>query len=70
MIMESKNKKLLVLRFDVDSKNIKTSMKTENVSPQETLGLLDMAKDQILENLRKGRNDIFQMSKSGKDEQK
>ncbi|MBL7056531.1 hypothetical protein ISS07_06465 [Candidatus Woesearchaeota archaeon] len=68
--MENKGKKLLVLRFDVDPKNIKTSMKTENVSPQEAIGLLEMAKDQILENLRKGRNDIFQMSKTGKDEEK
>jgi len=56
-------KRFLLLRFDVTENNIKTSMKTENVSPQETLGLLDMAKDQVLDNLKKSRKDIFQMEK-------
>lgn len=59
----AEKKKLLLLRFDVTEDNIKTSMKTENVSPQEVLGLLDMAKDQILDNLKKSRKDIFQMEK-------
>jgi hypothetical protein len=57
------HKKNLILRFDIDNGNIKTSMKTENVSPQEALGLLEMAKDQILDNLKKSRKDIFQMTK-------
>jgi hypothetical protein len=57
-----KNKSLL-LRFDVSENNIKTTMNTQNVSPQEALGLLDMAKDQILDNLKKGRKDIFQAFK-------
>ena len=61
----AEKKKLLLLRFDVTEDNIKTSMKTENVSPQEVLGLLDMAKDQILDNLKKSRKDIFQMEKKG-----
>ena len=59
----AEKKKLLLLRFDITEDNIKTSMKTENVSPQETLGLLDMAKDQVLDNLKKSRKDIFQMEK-------
>ena len=59
----AEKKRLLLLRFDVTEDNIKTSMKTENVSPQEVLGLLDMAKDQILDNLKKSRKDIFQMEK-------
>ena len=61
----AEKKKLLLIRFDVTEDNIKTSMKTENVSPQEVLGLLDMAKDQILDNLKKSRKDIFQMEKKG-----
>ncbi len=61
----AEKKKLLLLRFDVTEDNIKTSMKTENVSPQEVLGLLDMAKDQILDNLKKSRKDIFQMERKG-----
>ena len=64
MNMAEKNK-LLLIRFDVTEDNIKTSMKTENVSPQEVLGLLDMAKDQILDNLKKSRKDIFQMERKG-----
>ncbi|MBI2208061.1 hypothetical protein HYU50_01045 [Candidatus Woesearchaeota archaeon] len=59
----AEKKKLLLIRFDVTEGNIKTSMKTEGVSPQEALGLLDMAKDQILDNLKKSRKDIFQMEK-------
>jgi len=55
--------KVLILRFDVSKNNIKTSMKTQNISPQETIGLLEMAKSQILDNLKKGRKDIFSMSK-------
>lgn len=55
--------KTLMLRFDVLDGNIKTSMKTENVSPQEAIGLLEMAKNQILTNLEKGRKDVFQAFK-------
>ena len=55
--------KIFIVKFDITENNIQTSMKTENVTPQEALGLLDMAKDQILDNLKKGRKDIFHMSK-------
>ena len=61
-MIETKNK-MLLLRFDVSKNNIKTSMKTQNISPQETIGLLEMAKSQILDNLKKGRKDVFSMSK-------
>lgn len=60
--------KVFILRVDVTQNNIQTSMKTENVSPQEAIGYLEMAKDQILDNLKQGRKDIFQAFK--KDEQK
>ncbi|MBS3131382.1 hypothetical protein J4212_03035 [Candidatus Woesearchaeota archaeon] len=56
-----------IVRFDIDKENIKTQMRTQNISPQEALGLLDMAKDQILDNLKKGRSDVFQAFK--KDEE-
>ena len=55
--------KVFILRVDVTSNNIQTSMKTENVSPQEAIGFLEMAKDQILDNLKQGRKDIFQAFK-------
>ncbi len=55
--------KIFLLRVDVMSNNIQTSMKTQNVTPQEAIGFLEMAKDQILDNLKQGRKDIFQAFK-------
>ena len=55
--------KVFVLRVDVSQNNIQTTMKTQNVSPQEVIGFLEMAKDQILDNLKQGRKDIFQAFK-------
>ena len=55
--------KIFLLRVDVTENNIQTSMKTQNVTPQEVIGFLEMAKDQILDNLKQGRKDIFQAFK-------
>ena len=55
--------KAFLLRVDIESSNIQTTMKTQNVSPQEAIGFLEMAKDQILDNLKQGRKDIFQAFK-------
>ena len=55
--------KVFLLRVDVMSSNIQTTMKTQNVTPQEAIGFLEMAKDQILDNLKQGRKDIFQAFK-------
>lgn len=55
--------KVFLLRVDVMPNNIQTSMKTQNVSPQEAIGFLEIAKDQILDNLKQGRKDIFQAFK-------
>ena len=55
--------KIFLLRVDVLESNIQTSMKTQNVTPQEVIGFLEMAKDQILDNLKQGRKDIFQAFK-------
>ena len=57
------NQKIFVLRVDVTHDNIQTSMKTQNVTPQEVIGFLEMAKDQILDNLKQGRKDVFQAFK-------
>ncbi len=59
--------KIFLLRVDVTSNNIQTSMKTQNVTPQEVIGFLEMAKDQILDNLKQGRKDIFQAFKKDDD---
>ena len=55
--------KIFLLRIDVITNNTQTSMKTQNVTPQEAIGFLEMAKDQILDNLKQGRKDIFQAFK-------
>ena len=55
--------KIFLLRVDVTLNNIQTTMKTQNVTPQEAIGFLEMAKDQILDNLKQGRKDIFQAFK-------
>ncbi len=60
--------KIFLLRVDVLESNIQTSMKTQNVTPQEVIGFLEMAKDQILDNLKQGRKDIFQAFKKDDEE--
>ena len=55
--------KVFVLRVDLNQNNIQTTMKTQNVTPQEAIGFLEIAKDQILDNLKQGRKDIFQAFK-------
>ncbi len=63
-----KEQKIFLLRVDVIPNNIQTSMKTQNVTPQEAIGFLEMAKDQILDNLKQGRKDIFQAFKKDSDQ--
>ncbi len=46
------SEKVFLLRVDASENNIQTSMKTHNVTPQEVIGYLEMAKDQILDNLK------------------
>ena len=55
---EQKEKELIV-KFKVINNNIQTQVTTKNVSPQEAIGLLETAKDQLLENLRKNRKELF-----------
>ena len=60
--------KIFLLRVDVVPNNIQTTMKTQNVTPQEAIGFLEMAKDQILDNIKQGRKDIFQAFKKDGEE--
>ena len=64
----AEEQKVFLLRVDVLENNIQTSMKTQNVTPQEVIGFLEMAKDQILDNLKQGRKDIFQAFKKDGEE--
>ena len=63
----AEEQKVFLLRVDVLPDNIQTSMKTQNVTPQEAIGFLEMAKDQILDNVKQGRKDIFQAFKKGEE---
>ena len=45
-------------------------MKISNISPHESLGLLEMVKDQIIEKIKKGRQDIFEASSKGDENEK
>lgn len=48
------------VKFIIDEKNnIQTQINSQKVSPTEAIGLLEMAKDQMMENLRQGRKNIF-----------
>ncbi|MBI2651771.1 hypothetical protein HYX01_04830 [Candidatus Woesearchaeota archaeon] len=67
-MQQNARKGVLLLRFDVTDNNIQTTMKTENVTPQEAIGLLEMAKTQILDNLKEGKKDIFQAFKKDENE--
>ena len=53
------------IRFKICDDNIQTEMHTQNVSPHEAVGLLEMAKSQILDNLAKGRKEVFSSVKNG-----
>ncbi|MFH1065220.1 MAG: hypothetical protein V1734_01815 [Nanoarchaeota archaeon] len=53
------------IRFKISDDNIQTEMHTQNVSPHEAVGLLEMAKSQILDNLAKGRKEVFSSVKNG-----
>jgi hypothetical protein len=59
--MEEENKREFAIKF-VLGKNISTQLQIKNVSPHEAIGLLEMAKDQLMENIRKGRQNIFNVS--------
>jgi len=65
--MAENEQKAFLLRVDIVANNIQTTMKTQNVTPQEAIGFLEMAKDQILDNLKQGRKDIFQAFKKDSD---
>ncbi len=52
----------LTIRFLIDkNNNIETQINSQQVSPTESIGLLEMAKDQLMDNLRKGRKNIFDL---------
>ena len=56
------DKRIFSVTF-VLGEQIQTQIKMQRITPQEALGLLDMAKDQILNGIRKGTKNMFEMKK-------
>jgi len=55
--------KVFAIKFSIEDGNIKTQIHSKNINSQEAVGLLEIAKDQILDNIRKGRKENFKSSK-------
>lgn len=51
--------KIFAVRFVIEDGQIRTEMHNQSVNQQEALGLLDMAKSQILDSLKNGRKEVF-----------
>ncbi|MBW3011878.1 hypothetical protein KY311_01715 [Candidatus Woesearchaeota archaeon] len=50
------NKELLLRAvYSEDGKNMRLDMKKSGISPQEALGILEMAKDRLLDELKKSQ---------------
>jgi hypothetical protein len=57
------DEKEMVVKFKVVKGNIQTQIHTKNINSQEAIGLLETAKDQLMENVRKNRKEIFKSTK-------
>ncbi|MBI5797924.1 hypothetical protein HZA98_03405 [Candidatus Woesearchaeota archaeon] len=55
--------KIFEVKFVVKDGKMATKMSSKNMSPQETIGLLEVAKQQILDGLRENKKEIFRGSK-------
>ena len=53
----------MVIKFKVIEGGIQTQIHTKNINSQEAIGLLETAKDQLMENIRKNRKEVFKSSK-------
>jgi len=51
--------RVFAIRFVIEDGHIRTEMHNSHVNSQEALGLLEMAKAQIIDSLRTGRQEIF-----------
>lgn len=73
--MEEKNndlkktiKKELVVMFRIINNQIQTQIKTKGITPLEAISLLEMVKDQFMDNLRRTRENVFESIAKQKDE--
>ncbi|MDP3918693.1 MAG: hypothetical protein Q8Q35_02195 [Nanoarchaeota archaeon] len=61
--MEEQEEKLFMVKFVVKNGKMATKMSSKNMSPQETVGLLEIAKQQILDGLKQNKKEVFRGSK-------
>lgn len=63
------NNRFFSLNIVIDKKNnIQTQIKSQAVNPTEAIGLLEMVKDQMMESLRQGRKNIFDIRNDTKED--
>jgi hypothetical protein len=51
--------KLFMVKFVVKNGKMATKMSSKNMSPQETVGLLEIAKQQVLDGLKTNKKEVF-----------
>ena len=54
--------KLFMVKFVVKNGKMATKMSSRNMTPQETIGLLEVAKQQILDGLKANKKEVFRGS--------
>jgi len=59
-----KEDKLFMVKFVVKEGKMATKMSSKNITPQEIIGLLEIAKQQVLDNLKTNKKEIFRGSKN------
>ena len=62
--LKKQPQKAFAVRFTF-GKGIQTQIESRNVPPLEAIGLLEMVKDQMMNNLRKGTQNVFNVEKKG-----
>ena len=51
--------RIFELKFIIKDGNIATKVETKNISPQECVGLLEIAKQQIIKDLEANKKEVF-----------
>jgi hypothetical protein len=60
--MEENKQKMFAVKFIIGA-GIQTQIQTQNVSTQEAIGLLEIAKDQLMANFRSNTKNLLKVKK-------
>jgi len=55
--------KIFEVKFIVKDGKMATKISSKNIAPQETIGLLEIAKQQILDGLKQNKKEVFRGEK-------